>query len=299
MKSLLLIPVIILLASSVAAGGEGASYLLAGVERGSGDAYKGLSTYVCDVRPSNVDAIIQRMTANMPPDMKRPEPPKLRKYWDRAKGMVVVPASRSEYPYMDDMVKRMSRQFSIDLDRFFFPADSKVKRSSLLKQASVRSSGKNGSTVVLIEFAKPVDIGNLFFKSGLAIPTANVERIEIEFSCADKDHIRSMTLLYGSGSAFTDCIIVAEYERTEGVCLLKTLRVRTSDGSSLLAEFSTVYSRVQGYFLPVKQTRLIEGTLVPDELRQVDAEFSGYLLNVKLPAAVFSGDRKGKAQKKN
>ena len=48
-------------------------------------------------------------------------------------------AIRSYYAYMQEMIRRFSQEFAVDLRNLFLPAAGSARRSELLQQATVKS----------------------------------------------------------------------------------------------------------------------------------------------------------------
>lgn len=253
-------------------------------EKASNSFYPGLKSYKCNVKTSQFDIIMNKMTASMPKDMPRPERPQLRKYWHHKKGMVVVLEGRNVFPYMQELSKKMISQFALELNGFFFPMDKKKERDLMLSSAIKKAELMGNKALLTIEFNNPIFLDNIFYKSGLPLPVDEVKLISFT---VDKESglIDKMNIVAGKDKSVT-YEVIANYDKKNDQYLLSLLKLSTSD-NSIKAEFKTEFIRVDGYYLPANQTRVLEGKDIPEEQRKIVVEFTDYLLNKKIPDKVF------------
>lgn len=257
-------------------------------ERASNAFYSKLKSYKCDVKTSQFDIIMNKMTASMPKDMPRPEKPELKKYWHYKKGMVVLLEGKNVFPYMQEFSKKMISQFALELNGFFLPLNKKKERDLLLKSAKKNVEFKGNEVMLDIGFSNPVHIDGLFYKTGLPLPVENVNFISFNIN-KDNGLINKMTVLAGRDKTVT-YEITANYDMKNNHNLLSVLKLSTSD-NSLSAEFKTNFEKIDGYYLPVKQVRTLEGKEVPEEQKKIVVEFSNYLLNKKIPDKIYRNER--------
>jgi len=253
-------------------------------EKASNEFYPKLKSYICDIKTSQFDIMMKKMTASMPPDIKRPEKPNLKKYWHYKKGMVVVLEGKNVFPYMQEFSKKMVSQFALELNGYFLPLDKKKERDELLKKSNNSVEIKDNTVILNINFDNPVYVDNLFYKQGLPLPVEHIKSISFEI---DKSLglVQKIQIKENKGKEVV-YELKAYYEKKDGHNLLSKLILTSSDGS-INGEFITEFGSFKGYYLPVKQTRILKGKTISQEESEITVEFSNYLLNKKIPAKVY------------
>lgn len=257
-------------------------------EKASNSFYPGLKSYKCNVKTSQFDIIMNKMTASMPKDMPRPERPQLRKYWHHKKGMAVLLEGKNVFPYMQEFSKKMVSQFALELNGYFLPLDKKKERDILLNSAKKSTELKEKDVLLTIEFNNPIFVDGLFYKTGLPIPVEEVKSIAFTIE-KDSGLIKKMNVLSGKDNIVT-YEITANYEKKNNHNLISVLKL-TSNDNSISAEFKTEFARIDKYYLPVKQTRMIDGKNITEEQKTITVEFSDYLLNKRIPEKVYKNER--------
>ncbi|MCX7770078.1 MAG: hypothetical protein N2202_03235 [Proteobacteria bacterium] len=253
-------------------------------EKVANEFYPKLKSYKCDVKTSQFEIMMNKMTASMPKDMPRPEKPELKKYWHHKKGMVIVLEGKNVFPYMQEFSKKMISQYALELHGFFLPVNKKKERDALLANSKKIIEFKGDEVVLSISFIKPIFIDGLFFKTGLPLPTDDVKALSFNID-KDRGLVKRMTVVSG-GEKEIKYEVIAEYENKEGHNLLKVLNLKTSD-SSVVGKFVTEFGKINGYFLPIKQVRTLEGKDISEENKNIVVEFTNYLLNKKIPERVY------------
>lgn len=255
-------------------------------EKVSNEFYPKLKSYKCDVKTSQFDIMMKKMTSSMPPDMPRPERPHLKKYWHYKKGMAIVLEGKNVFPYMQDFSKKMVSQFALELNGYFLPIDKKKIREELLKKTKNYVEIKNESIFLNIEFDKPAEIDNIFYKGGLPLPTEKIKSISFQLD-KETNLIKKMVVKEMKDNKEVIYELSTVYERRDKHNLLTKL-ILTTDDNSIKAEFYTEFGKFNGYYLPVKQIRIIDGKDIPEEQKNITVEFSGYLLNKNIPSKVYA-----------
>ncbi len=253
-------------------------------EKASNEFYPKLKSYTCDIKTSQFDIMMKKMTASMPPDMPRPERPHLKKYWHYKKGMVVVLEGKNVFPYMQEFSKKMVSQFALELNGYFLSIDKKKERNELLKKSNNVVEIKDSTVILKITFENPVDVDNLFFKQGLPLPTEHIKSVTFEIDKSLGLVQKLEIKVYKEKEVIYE--LKADYEKKGGHNLLSKL-ILTSSDSSISGEFITEFGTFKGYYLPVKQTRILKGKNISQEESEITVEFSNYLLNKKIPAKVY------------
>ncbi len=249
----------------------------------------GLKSYVCDVKTSQFDKMMKKMTASMPENLPRPEKPVIKKYWDRKKGMTIKLEGKNIFPYMNEMAKKMSDQFALDLYDYFLPQQTRQLRHKLLKNAEKELEIVNGYHRFTITFKEKTDIKNAFFKGGLPIPTEDVKSVTLSVDM-EKRLVKDLYITYDRTEGYKEYKLLAEYKKIENKFYMYNLYLMADDHSVMIG-FRTDFGKIGDYYLPVKQIRTGEGPDVSDEERRIEVEFTNYQLNH------LTADKKGGGKK--
>ncbi len=259
---------------------------LSKVERATNVCLGELRSYVCDVDTKQFENFMKKFTSGMPEDMPRPKKPVLKKYWHKKRGMVIRVEGKNIFPYMTERAKQMSSQFAVELSCFFLPMDAKKERAKLLKDAELSVRKDGDIEIYTITFKEKKDIGNLFFKTGLPIPTNDVKSIEIIFN-EKESLLEGLGIFYEKDQINTVSLdLKINYMELEGKKYIDEINFKMSD-ESLKGSFKTEFTKIDKYYLPAKQIRITEGKDVPEENRKIEVNFKNYKLNVKIPKKIF------------
>ncbi len=281
MRKITLITLFLLFYTTISFGSP-----LSDIEKATNICLGDIKSYICDVETMQFENIMKKMTSGMPEDFDRPKKPILRKYWHKKKGMVIRVEGKEVFPYMKEQAKRMSSQFALELKCFFLPMDMKKEREALLKEAEISVSKDKDIKRVQISFKEKKDIGQLFFKTGLPLPTKNIKNIEILFNTKES-LLEGMSLIYEKdqiNSVVVDLSI--RYIELEGKKYIEEINLLANDGS-LKSSFKTEFTKVGKYYLPSRQIRYTEGVDIPEEQRKIEVNFKNYKINARIPKKVF------------
>jgi hypothetical protein len=281
MKRTLLLAALVLLPALPAAAGDVA--LLDRVGAGYAALQPGLENYRVTLKTDKFEEMVARMTAGMPPDLPRPTPPQLVKYWSRASGTSLIRGEGGNvFPYMQEMIGRLSAQFAVDLRTLFLPASGAARRAGLLAAARVETSEtatEKGPTVAVdIAFAAPTDLGGAFYGEGLELPQNAIRALRFELD-PSKPLVRGLTITPAEGPTVT---VAVTHLMVEGGWLPERITLTAADGSRD-GLFVTTFGEVAGYWLPLRQERALRTQQGSETLTVV---FAGYQLNTSLPSDV-------------
>lgn len=243
----------------------------------------GLENYQALLETDKVAEMIAKMTANMPPDTPRPQPPVLRKYWTRDHGRILVKADgNSAFPYMQEMVKRFSREFAVELNTFFLPPHAAAQRKTVVAQARAKQSenllGEERRLTIELTFAAPTALHQSFYADGLGLPQDGVTSLTCEI-----DPVRKMLRRMEVATADKRYSAELRYETLEKETLLTEVHVTTPDG--LVDErFVNFFAPIDGFNLPTRQVRTSNRG---GQQEVFSVTFSGYQINGELPAAIL------------
>jgi len=235
------------------------------------------------LKTDKFEEMVARMTASMPPDLPRPTAPQLVKYWSRASGASLIRGEGGNvFPYMQEMIARLSAEFAVDLRTLFLPASGTVRRGELLAAAKVESSetvvAAEPTAVVDIAFAAPADLGGAFYGEGLELPQKAIRSLRFELD-PKKAVVRGLTITPAAGPALT---VAVKHLMVEGGWLPERIAVAAADGSRD-DTFVTTFAEIAGFWLPLRQERTVR-TAAGSESFTVT--FAGYQLNTTFPADV-------------
>lgn len=251
---------------------------------------KGLKSYICDVKTTQFDTMMKKMTSAMPENLPRPEKPSIKKYWDKNKGMIIRLEGKNIFPYMQQVSQKMSEQFALDLYGYFLPSQTKKLRHKLLKGADKQLEIISGYHRFTITFKEKTDIKMAFFKGGLPIPTKDVKSITISVDM-ERKLVKDIYIKYDKTEGYQEYKLLAEYKKIDDKYFLYNLYLM-SDDHSVMIGFRTDFDKIDGYILPVKQIRTGEGSEIPEEEKRIEVEFTNYKINTNIPAEVFGKKKK-------
>lgn len=236
-------------------------------------AWSGLDAYRVKLKTDKISDMIARMTVNLPADATRPAPPELTKFWRRGDGYVIR-ATSAVMPTMEQMVSRFSEQFAVDLGSFFLPLEHQAQRAALLQQAKVKSAdtviGNERLHAVEVVFPGPTDIAGAFYGTSLDLPQSQVTRLVLDID-AQKQLLRQMVIETSTGVPLT---VDIRHTDLPDMQLPAEIRITSPDGS-IDDRFSTTFTMIDGFQLPLRQDRLIRR---PGQKESFSVEFYDYVL---------------------
>ena len=247
-------------------------------------AQPGLESYAVTVSTPKVGEMIAQMTTNLPADVPRPETPQLTKYWSRAvMASVVMAEGKNLLPTMREMVERFSREFAVDLPLTLFPPNRAAQRAAWFQQgtAEVTETRLDGHRrlVVRLSFAQPVDLDGAFFGRALPVPQRNLTELSFDLD-PDLGLLHQVDFVTAANQHIS---MEIRHQEFSGKQLPTELRVTSPDGR-IDDHLQTKLGKVGGFWVPVQQLRI---SVRPDRKETVTVVFSGYRINIPIPAAVL------------
>ena len=251
-----------------------------------GDHYRGaltgLRSYAVTVETEQVAEMIDRMTADLPPEISRPGIPVLTRYWSADAGGSVVLAEGSDLlPTMRQMVEKLLREFALDLPFALLPADRVDERGDFFRRGQVTRTETVRAGVrsrdILLSFPDPVDLAGSFYRTALPLPQRNVRSLNFHLD-PDRSLLRGLEVVTADGRQRA---MVLGHDRRSGRHLPVDMQVTGDGGTDRL---TTVLGEVQGFWLPLRQVRIMHR---PDRDETINVRFVDYRLNVPLPPAAL------------
>ena len=243
----------------------------------------GLQSYRAVVQTERIASTIASMTAGMPADMARPQPPTVVKYWRRGTARSLIAAEGAQAsPFMQQMVERVSASLAIDPEELLMPPGKAAERQRLVGAGTVRSTVTDLADSVLqrveIRFPVPTDIGDSFYGSGLRLPQKGISRLQFDIEVKNRA-VRELTIETGAGE-----LLLAEfrYRQTTGGQLPEKMRVTSPDGK-VDDRLEITFIEAGGYLLPAKVVRILNRPGLQDNL---EVTFSDYRVNQPFPAEI-------------
>ncbi len=257
--------------------------LLVAAAKAMNDQQPRLQTYRAAVETDQVAAMLARMTANMPANLPRPEVPQLFKYWDRQRQAMLVQAEGGQiFPYMQEMIRRFSSNFALELHGFFLPTARSAERTTLLAVARVQqrqtSGAGGGLTELELAFDPPADLQGAFFRDGLGLPQRDVSRLLLAFDGGQR--LRRLDLTTAEGGGWT---LSLGYQSAGTLQLPANLQLMGAAGTRE-TRVETRFAEQDGFWLPVEQRQSLRDG---DKHEQRLVQFHDYQVNIPLPAEVL------------
>ncbi len=250
------------------------------VSRTYADSQPELKTYQVTLETDKTADMIARMTSNMPPDLPRPSAPTLRKYASRASDLALVRAEGPEvFPYMQELVERVSRELIVELRTLFLPPRGAARRQELLKQARVRTSesrlGDTRTQTIEIRFKTPVDLQGAFYEQGLELPQSDVKALTFDLD-PDLNILKNLEIATSPGLPL---LVELRHLPIDGGYLPREIRITTPNGQ-IDDHFVTTFQEIGGFWLPEQQTRTIRRA---EHTETITVTFVKYKINKPLP----------------
>jgi len=243
----------------------------------------GLDTYRVTILTDKISEMLEKMTANLPPDVPRPPQPKISKYWSRVADRSLIRAEGPNvFPYMQEMVKRFSTQFTIEIRLFLLPVTEAARRAELLATAQVKISknliGDRQMLGVVIDFPRPTDLNGAFYGEGIGLPQTGVTRLTLDLD-PELEIVNRMEIIAENHPLLA--VDIRHLEVKAGR-LPEQIMVTAPDGSvdDLL---ETNFDLKDGFWLPVRQARIVRRGGKADV---VEVFFRDYDINIDLPEDV-------------
>lgn len=251
----------------------------------------GLESYAVTLETGKFEEILAKMTANMPPDLPRPAPPKLVMYWTAASGRTLIRGEGSEaFPYMQEMIQRFSREFAVDLRNLFLPPAGAGKRAELLKGATVESFATKAATFnserVDIAFPAPVDLQGAFYGDGLDLPQSGVLALGFDLD-TDQGILRRIDIVTDDERRL---IVEIRHRLFNGKPLPEEIRITSPDGS-VDDLFAASFAEIDGYLLPQRQEFRRQRS---GKTESTTVTFSEYRINTPLTPPVLEALGEGR-----
>lgn len=248
--------------------------LIESVSRQYADSHPGLESYRVKLKTNKIDEMLTRMTSSMPQDVPRPERPDLMKFWNRKSGTVVRSMTTTAFPYMQQMINRFSQRFAVDLGSLFLPAGKKAERTTLLKDAAVKSAEAQIADQKIhhieITFNEPTDVAGAFYGTSLDLPQRQINKLALDID-PEKSTLVQLEI---EADGQQKLMIEIRHLDIKDNNLPSEVTITSPDGS-IEEKFITTFKQIDDYHLPIKQERQIRRPGLNEELL---VDFSDYQL---------------------
>jgi len=237
-----------------------------------------LENYQVTIETDKIGEMLERMTANLPADAPRPEPPVIRKYWQRNTGKSLFRAEGPNvFPYMQEMVRRFSGDFALELYSFLLPSGRSADRAALAGKAEVVVADNDLAGVKLqtttLKFRAPVDLNGAFFTDGMGLPQKQVSRLVIDVN-PKQEVVTRLEATLSDGQVLT---LEVRYREVSAGQLPEEFLLTSLDGSVDI-RFATRFELVDGIWLPESQERVVRHG---DKQEVIMVSFVDYQVNVE------------------
>lgn len=283
MHRLLLVISIAMLALPMTSRAENRLAALEAVVQAADSVQPGLTGYQTNVHTARIAESIAAMTAAMPTEMPRPQVPVVVKYWRRGtpRSLIVAEGGQNS-PFMQQMVQRVSSSLTIEPEGLIMPSGKAAERQRLAEQATVRSTETKLADNVLqrieVAFAKPVDIGEAFYSSGLRLPQKDIVKLQFDINVKTRT-VRELTIQTAGGAPL---LAEIRYRSATGGFIPERVQVTSPDGK-VDDRLEIDFTEVDGFLLPA---RIVRSLNRPDIKDTLEVTFGNYRLNEPFPAEV-------------
>lgn len=242
----------------------------------------GLNNFLARVETSRIAEMMDRLTKGMPDNVKPPSQPVIRKFWQsHGKGLVFA-ESNGLTPYVEKIVKQVSKNVAIELDEMVLPAGHAQERRDLLKTAQVKTSevvlGNTTINQVEINFEAPTDLNEAFYVTGMRLPQKQITSLgfDIDSGMGTVNELRVST---ADGLQLT---VEMRYLKVADGYIPERFQITSPDGS-IDDMFEVKFTEINGYMLPASMQRTIRR---PDIKEDLIIYFKDYQINQPISADI-------------
>lgn len=234
-----------------------------------------LRNYVVNVETSRIEQMMSNLTSDIPAGVIPPPRPVITKVWQR-KGPGLVFADPSQLtPYVEKMVKRLSGNLVVELDKMLIPDDQAGQRALLVKDAQLKSSevilAESHIHQLQITFNQPTDLDGAFYVSGMRLPQKQITALNFDID-SKAGVIREMELVTADGLRLD---MEVRYRAVTGGHIPERFRITSPDGK-IDDLFEVKFTDIQGFILPESMLRDLRR---PDLEEQLEVFFRNYRVN--------------------
>lgn len=242
----------------------------------------GLLSYHVAVDTTRIDEMMTRLTKGMPSDVAPPPRPVIQKFWQRRGDGLVYAKNTGLAPYVEKMVDQISSNLAMELNEMLLPASGAEQRQALTQGAALKSSDVSLADSLLhrleIDFARPTDLGDAFYVSGLRLPQKQVTALTFDID-AGKNTVSEMKVMTESGLQLS---VEIRYINVDGGYIPERFQVTSPDGK-IDDLFEVQFTNVDGYVLPASMHRKLRRPDLEEDLKVV---FTDYQVNQPPPEDV-------------
>jgi hypothetical protein len=244
----------------------------------------GLQHYVATVETSRVAEIMTHMTSGMPVDVTPPPTPVITKFWQRD-GKSLIFAQQSQLnASVDKMIKQLLADLAVELNEMMLPAARAEQRRELVQDADIKLSevalADNLINRLEITFAKPTDLDEAFYGSGMLLPQKQV--VSLGFDIDNKTNTVSELLITTADGLRLSLEI--RYIAVAGGQTPERFQITSPDGI-IDERFEVKFTEVDSYLLPASMLRIIRR---PDQQDDLEVLFKNYQVNQPIPEDIQS-----------
>lgn len=256
--------------------------LLETVVAASSGVQPGLSSYLATIETPRIAEMMSSMTRDIPVGVKPPEPPVMKRFWQRDGTSLVFAAQSPLSPYVAKMVTQLSANLAVELNEMLLPAGKAEQRRTLAQDAVVKTStatlADQLSHRLEITFARPTDLDEAFYVTGLRLPQKQIRALRFDIDGATST-IGEMAIVTADGLQLS---VEIRYRQVAGGSLPERFRITSPDGR-VDDLFAVTFTEVDGYTLPASMRRVIQRPDLQDDL---EVFFKDYQVNQPIPADI-------------
>ncbi|MBW2519374.1 MAG: hypothetical protein JRD88_03370 [Deltaproteobacteria bacterium] len=247
--------------------------------------HPGLNTYQVTVETSKIDETIQKMTASMPADLPRPQPPNVIKYWRRgAPESVILAEGEQAHPYITQMVERFSNSLAVELEAMLLPHSKAEQRQQLAQEANIKMTevvmAANRLQRFELQFEEPKDLDQAFYATNMRLPQKEIKTLIFDIDLTSNT-ISEVNVITTEGIHLTTEI---RYRQIDNVWVPE--RIHTTNPNGTIDDLIEVsFTAVGDYQMPAKMVRTTRRPELNDEL---EVNFRDYIINQPLPESVLN-----------
>lgn len=239
----------------------------------------GLNNYLATIETSRIEEMMTSLTSGMPSDVKPPPPPVITKFWQRNGKSLVYAKQTQLTPYVEKMVKQISKSLAIELNEMLLPATQAAQRLKLVKEADIKLSEVALTDDLIhhleISFKNPTDLNEAFYVSGIRLPQNQVKTLTFDID-AKTNTIRELGLLTDNGLQLT---LEIRYREVADGHIPERFQITSPDGK-IDDRFEVKFIEVDGFLLPASMLRVIRR---PDLQEELEVFFKNYQVNQPIP----------------
>jgi len=239
----------------------------------------GLQNSLATIETSRIKELMAHLVKDLPPDVKPPSPPVIKKFWQRQGKGLVYASSTQLAPNVEKLVQQISANLAIELNEMLLPPERAEQRQGLVKGAKITSSNVALADKLIhhleITFAQPTDLDQAFYVNDMPLPQKQIRALVFDIDSTNET-INELGIVADNDLRLT---VEIRYIEVAGGHIPERFKVTSPDGK-IDDLIEVKFTDVDGYRLPSSMLRTIRR---PDLQENLEVLYKDYRVNQPIP----------------